>query len=112
MKKLNNKIFLLNDDVCPICGTKIKDIMFKYSMFHGRARASCCGATYQLSDYYIKNPDEKKRQELELLRNGYIRLEIDSKWIYPLKKAIEITKIKDIDNPNVYKIAKEIMENK
>lgn len=113
MKKLtvNGKehILLSSEDECPICASKCNEMVFSWNMFHGQATSSCCGAVFQLKDYYIENPTDEEKELLEALRGDFIEFSIKNEWVGPLKKAIQNTGIIDINNDDVIEEAKTIM---
>ena len=110
MVKGHEHILLDKTDVCPICGKPRNQMCFSWLVFHGSAESSCCGAVYQIKDFHIDNPDEDEKKLLELLAGDYIEFSIDSEWIEPLKQAISELGIKDINNEEVYELAKSRVE--
>ncbi len=108
MKKIGKRVFLSDDDNCPICGTPVKDMVFTWNMAHGEATSSCCGAVYQIKDYYIEKPTKQEKECLKLLREGYIEFLIREDWVEPLKKAINSIGIKNIHNDIIINIARSI----
>lgn len=77
------------DDHCPICDASRDKMVFSWNMFHGEANSSCCGATYQIKDYFIDNPTEEEKEYLKLLAGDYIEFVIKDSWIEPLKEAMK-----------------------
>lgn len=68
-------------------------------MFDNEAKADCCGAHYQLTDYYISNPTKSESKLLKLLASGkYAMLSCDEKLIPAIKRLMKETKSKDIEN--------------
>ena len=107
---VNGKEHTLLDknDKCPICGTDRKKMRFIWNMFHGEATSDCCGAIYQIKDYYIENPTDEERELLEALRGDFIEFAIKEDWVEPLKQAILKTGIQDITNDTVMDEARSI----
>ncbi len=108
MKKIGKRVFLDVNDSCPICNMPVRDMHFRWNIADGEATSDCCGAIYQIKDYYIEKPTKQEKKCLELLRNGYIEFKIKEDWIEPLKEAIRETGIKDINNRKVFNFAKDI----
>lgn len=99
-------ILLSKRDNCLICDTPYDKMRFRWRAFHGEAASSCCGAVYQLKDFYIENPTDEQKQLLQLLASGdYIEFAIGDTWIQPLREAIEKIGIKDINNDDVHQLA-------
>lgn len=95
-------------DNCPICDTPLRDVRWTWNIFHGSARASCCGVDYQLKDYYIDNPNEEQQQHMDRLREpNTIQISVYEKYFETLKKAMKDTG-SDTVNDDVIKRAIEM----
>ena len=99
---------ILKDEVCPICDKPLG--RFTWNMFHGEVTSHCCGVVLQIKDFYV---DEDYSEEYkEFIKNigkdeiGYI-FNIPDEWIMPLRTAIEETGIYDIQNDEVFELAKQ-----
>lgn len=109
MVKGKEHILLDSDDKCPLCRASRNQMVFSWNTFHGEATSSCCGAVFQLKDYYIENPTDEEKELLEALRGDFIEFTIKSEWIEPLKQAMKNVGITDINNNDVYEEAKAIL---
>lgn len=102
------------EDDCPICGTPLKDVGFRWNILHGEASASCCHADYQLKSLHVdseKDPTgEKKRYYESLDQPDRIEFKINSEWIEPIRQAMKELGANYIDDTGVYERAKEIKE--
>jgi len=77
-------------DSCPICDTQLKNVLFTWNIPHGEAKASCCGADYQLQDYYVEDPSEEREILLQKLREpDTILIQVQGDWFKPLRKAMK-----------------------
>lgn len=104
-------LLLDKQDKCPICDAP-RDTMRFYDSenFHGEAESSCCGAIYQLKDYYIENPTDEEKKLLELLADDYIEFSISPDWIEPLKQALRETGAYNINGYGVVDVANRLMK--
>ena len=107
---VNNRKHILLDkqDVCPICGTPRNNMRFSWRIFHGEANSSCCGAIYQIKDYYIENPTDEEKKLLTMLAGEYIEFNIQPDYIEPLKQALNATGKHSIVDEDVVKLALHI----
>lgn len=103
---------ILKDELCPICGNPLEH--FTWNMFHGEVTSHCCGAVLQIKDFYI---DEDYSEEYrDFVKNigkdevGYM-FNIPEEWFPHLRKAMDETGIKNIQNDEVYKLAKQYKES-
>src|SRR3990167_6060598 len=108
---VNGKKHLLLDkqDKCLICDTPRDKMCFSWRMFHGAAESSCCGAIYQLKDYYIDNPTDEEKKFLEMLAGDYIEFSIKFDLIEPLKQALKESGKRDINDEGVIELAQQLM---
>ena len=100
--------FLSKKDPCPICKTPRDEIYFSWNMFHGEATSSCCNSVYQLKDYFVEELSDETREMFSLFEEGYIQLTIPVDWIKPLQKAMKEVGLQDVNNDEVYELAKSI----
>jgi hypothetical protein len=102
------------EDNCPICNTPLADVGFEWNILHGEARSLCCHADYQLKGLHAdpkKDPTgEKQRYYDSLNTSDRIEFKIDTEWILPIRQAMQELNARHIDDPGVYKRAKEIRE--
>lgn len=97
-------------DNCPICDTPLKNVAYRWQMFHGEAEADCCGAIFQIKSWYV---DPKKyAQDIVDFSNSLnepnkVYLKIGNDWIEPIKAAIKELGISNIHQDEVYDIAKK-----
>jgi transcription elongation factor Elf1 len=103
-----NHIILEENDKCYVCGCDRSSMCFSWNMFHGQATSSCCGASYQLKDYYIENPTDTEKEYLDLLKkSGNIDLSIDEKYLDAVKKIYDTG---EYDNINDKGFVDKVME--
>lgn len=104
-------------DDCLICGTPLKDVYFEWGIMHGNATTSCCNTPHQIKDYYI-DPEKHPKDVVEYVKKlggGRIEFSVKKEWIEPLKKAIEKTGIRNINDDTVLREAHKLLsqlENK
>ena len=104
------KILLDKNEPCTICNSSRDKMFFSWNMFHGEATSSCCGAIYQLKDYYIDKPTEEQVDYLKLLARDYIELSIKQEYIEPLQRAMKELSAKNINEEGVIKLAENYVE--
>lgn len=105
--KGKERLLLDKNDKCPICDTPRNKMVFLWRMFHGEAESSCCGAIYQIKDYYIEKPTDEEKKLLEMLAGDYIEFSIAPDWIEPLRLALKETRCRNINNDGVILLAEE-----
>lgn len=88
-------------DKCPICETDMKDVHFRWQIFHGEGESSCCHTLYQLKSWYV-DPDKNKQDIIDfsnsLNKPDRIYMKIDNEWIEPIKEALNKTGSKYIND--------------
>lgn len=95
----NNKRLLLGAaDACPICDTPRTEMIFTWNLRHGEATSNCCGAIYQIKDYYIDDPSEEQQELLKCLKGEFIEFCIKEEWISPIRQSLKETGKKTIDD--------------
>lgn len=98
------------NEPCYLCGTSFKQSYFEWGLAHGSAISSCCNAQYQIKDYYV-DPEKTPKDVIDFVndigKEGKFVLNIKDEWVEPLKKAIEETGIKDINDEDVFKSAEK-----
>ncbi len=103
----------IKTDKCPICGDNLSNAGFSWCMFHGEASSSCCGAIYQIKSWYV-DPEENEQDIIDFsksLNDGVtIYIKIDERLFIPLKKAMDKTGIKDINDDKVYDLIQSDLE--
>ena len=101
------------NEKCPICGKELG--YFTWNMFHGEVTSHCCGAVLQIKDWYVEdNVPEKFKNFVKSVGQddvGYI-FNIGEEWFPHLQHAIEETKIYNIQNDKVYKLALKYKNSK
>lgn len=109
--KIRTFITVKKDEKCPICGNQFND--FTWNVFHGEVTSHCCGICLQIKDYYVDEEETKEYKEFvkkigsdEL---GYI-LNIEEKYIKPLKQIVKEHKIKNIQTNEVFNLVQQILE--
>jgi hypothetical protein len=80
---------LSKDDNCEICDAPRSKMVFSWNTMHGEATSECCGATYQVKNFYIKDPNEVQKQMLDLLRGDHIMGCVKLEWIEPIREAMK-----------------------
>jgi hypothetical protein len=98
-----------SDDKCPICGMATKKMCFSWNIFHGEARSSCCGAPYQIKDFYIEKPTDDDKAFFDHLNGKYIWFKIPTKYIKPLKEAMKELEKTNINDKDVFSRVEEIV---
>lgn len=100
-------------DVCPICKTPLTNVAYRWNIFHGEATGDCCGAIFQIKDYYV-DPETTPQDEIDFVdslgKNGRIEFCIKDMCIKPLAKAIKETGIKNINNETVMALAESYLK--
>jgi len=109
---VNDEKCLLLDkqDKCPICDTPRESMCFSWRIFHGEATSSCCGAIYQIKDFYLENPTDEEKKRLEMLAGDFIEFRIKLDWIEPLKQALQKLGKRNINDEGVIELAQVILE--
>lgn len=101
------------EDNCPLCDKPLKDVGFSWQIFHGEAKASCCGNIFQLKSYYVdeeKYGKEAKDFAESLDKPDRIQCKIDGKYLEAYKKAFEELGIAEVSNKEVHKMVGELLE--
>ncbi len=102
-------LLLDKQDKCPICDTPRNKMCFSWRIFHGEADSSCCGAIYQIKDFYIENPTDEEKKLLEMLAGDFIELSIKLDWVEPLKQALKETGKRNINDEGVIELAQSLV---
>jgi ssDNA-binding Zn-finger/Zn-ribbon topoisomerase 1 len=113
-EKDNQEFIVVNrKEDCPVCGTPLESTYGTWNMLHGEMSFSCCKSPYQIKDYWI-NEETHSPELVEFVKNigkdGNYLLSIKAEWIEPLRKAIEETGIKNINDDEVFELAKKYKE--
>jgi len=100
-------------DNCPICGTPLKEVSFRWRMFHGEAESSCCHAIYQIKSWYV-DPDKYAQDIVEFSNSldnpDIIYFKIPDEWIKPLKETLKKTGKRYISDDEVYELAEKLVK--
>jgi|SRR3990167_1497272 len=110
-----NLIVNPKEDNCPLCDKPLKDVGFSWQIFHGEAKASCCGNIFQIKSYYVdeeKYGKEAKDFAESLDKPERIQSKIDGKYLEAYKKAFEELGIKEVSNPAIHKRVSNLLEVK
>ena len=116
-KKLSDgitRIVLERDkDSCPICETPLTEVGFSWRLIHGEAESSCCGAIYQIKDWYV-DPSKYGKDIIAFSRSladlNLVQLKIAQEWIEPLREAIKQTGIQNVWDEKVETYAEGIYQ--
>lgn len=108
---LEEFITISKDELCPICGKKPQG--FRWNMFHGEVSSACCNIPLQIKDYYIDNDETEEYKDFVKSigsdETGYV-VNVDKKWIEPLKQAIDEIGICDIKSKRVLNRSQQLLE--
>lgn len=99
-----------NLDNCPVCAQPLKDTWGSWNMMHGEMKISCCGAPYQVKDYYVDDTKQAAYADYfrELNKPGIMSLSVDTEYIEPLKQAMKELGVRNVNDDSVYRRAIEI----
>ncbi len=90
-------------DPCVICGKALGSVNFDWTICHGIANASCCGAQYQMKSQHHDKPSaemqalqDKLNEKFKKGGTDYILSCTKEDWIEPLKRALKETEMTKI----------------
>lgn len=99
-------------DKCPICDTKLTSVSFEWQMFHGSAKANCCGAPYQLKSYHadVNKVGQEMMDYIDSLNSPErIELSLDIDMIEPIRQACKELDVIYIQTQAVADRARQIL---